>query len=189
MQPIRDYMERLVKLSDEEWEGFAGKLTRLEVKKKDFLTREGQTCDFIGFIQTGIFRFYHIQEGNEIITTFFFPMDFFSEYRSFLTGAPSHHYVQALEDSSIWVIKKKDLHDLYDEHKSFERVGRLIAENLFLGVTQRLDSFMHQTPEQRYMDLVNRNADMLQRIPQYHIAAYLGVSPETLSRIRKRVFS
>lgn len=86
-------------------------------------------------------------------------------------------------------VNKKDLQQLYDEYKNIERVGRLIAENLFLGVTQRLDSFMHQSPEQRYMDLVNRNAEMLQRVPQYHIAAYLGVSPETLSRIRKRAFS
>ncbi len=80
----------------------------------------------------------------------------------------------------------QELNSLYDKHKNIERLGRLIAENLYLMVASRLDSFMFQTPEERYKSLIERNSRLLQDVPQYMIASYLGVKPETLSRIRGR---
>lgn len=175
-----------MRLTDEEWGDFASFLKEEKYKKKDFLIRQGETCDFIAFIGEGIYRFYHVQDGEEKITAFFSAGDFVTNYRSFLTGCPSEHYIESLKPSLIYKLHRKDLYSLYDKHKNMERLGRMIAENLFLTVTQRLDSLLHNNPEDRYQELQNRNSKLLQEVPQYMLASYLGVKPETLSRIRKR---
>jgi CRP-like cAMP-binding protein len=144
----------------------------------EFTTRK-RSADFAGFIG-------YDKDGEEKITAFNFKGNFVTNYRSFLTGQPSDHYIQALLDSVIYIINLQDLQSLYDKHKNIERLGRLIAENLYLTVANRLDSFMFQTPSERYKELIERNSRLLQEIPQYMIASYLGVKPETLSRIRKR---
>ncbi len=186
MEKLKIYFSKLVSLSDQEWSDYEACLISEEYPKKSFLLKEGQKCDFIAFIEEGIFRFYHEVEGEEKVTAFFFPNDFVTNYRSFLTGAPSDHYIQVLQDATIYKIYKKDLQNLYDKHKSIERLGRLIAENLYLMITKRLDAFHSSSPEMRYQELVNRNSKLLQAVPQYMLASYLGVKPETLSRIRAR---
>ena len=158
----------------------------MDIQSKEQILRKGEHCNFIAFIQKGSFRFYIDNEGEEKITAFFFNGDFVSNYRSFLTSKPSDHYIEALQDSVIYKINLQELQSLYDKHKNIERLGRLIAENLYLTVANRLDSFMFQTPSERYKVLIERNSRLLQEIPQYMIASYLGVKPETLSRIRAR---
>jgi CRP-like cAMP-binding protein len=91
-----------------------------------------------------------------------------------------------MQDANIYKINLQELKSLYDKHKNIERLGRLIAENLYLSVANRLDSFLFLTPEERYKILIERNSKLLQEVPQYMIASYLGVKPETLSRIRTR---
>ncbi|NJK72350.1 MAG: Crp/Fnr family transcriptional regulator [Synechococcaceae cyanobacterium SM2_3_60] len=166
---------------------FERRLEKKTVPRKTNLLEQGQNCDFIAFIGEGIYRFYHIQDGEEKITAFFFSGDFVTNYRSFLTGQPSSHYIEAMKDSVIYIIRRADLHELYAAHQSIERIGRLIAENLYLLLTKRLDAFMNSTPEERYQDLLLRNSNLLQEVPQYMLASYLGVKPESLSRIRARM--
>lgn len=186
MEALRIYFERFIKLTDEEWNDFQVCLHKEVVKKKDLILKQGEVCDFIAFIQEGVFRFYTIREGEEKITAFFLAGDFVTNYRSFLTAKPSEHNIEALQDAVIYKIKADQLNKLYDKHKTFERLGRRIAENLYLMVAGRLDSFMFDNPKARYNELVDRNAKLLAEIPQYMIASYLGVQPETLSRIRAR---
>jgi CRP-like cAMP-binding protein len=186
MDQIRNYFNRFLQLTDSEWADFSACCTKESIAKKDFILREGETCDYIAFIGEGIFRFYYVQEGEEHVTAFFFPGDFVTNYRSFLRGNPSDHFIEALKPSVIYKIRKKDLLALYDKHKSFERLGRFVAENLYLTVANRLDSFLHDSPEDRYQDLLQRNSKLLQEVPQYMLASYLGIKPETLSRIRAR---
>ncbi len=186
MESLRIYFEKFIKLSDEEWLDFQVCLTKEVIRKKDQILKQNEKCDFLAFVQEGIFRFYTIKEGDEKITAFFFSGDFVTNYRSFLTGKPSEHYIEALQDAVIYKIHLQQLRNLYDKHKSIERLGRLIAENLYLVVADRVDSFMFDTPTERYNKLVNRSSKLLAEIPQYMIASYLGVKPETLSRIRGR---
>lgn len=169
-----------------EWKDFESCLIKANVKNKDQILKQGELCNFIAFIQEGSFRFYFDKEGEEKITAFFFKGDFVTNYRSFLTGKPSDHFIEAMQDSVIYKINLQELQLLYDKHQNIERLGRLIAENLYLTVANRLDSFMFETPKDRYKALIDRNSRLLQDVPQYMIASYLGVKPETLSRIRAR---
>ena len=186
MERIRTYFESFLKLSDAEWSEFQACLKRESVDARSFILQEGEICQELAFVEQGLFRFYRIEDGEEKITSFSFSGDFISNYRSFLTGLPSQHFIEALQDSTIFKIHKQDLLALYDRHKTFERLGRLITENLYLGVASRLDSFHSDSPKQRYEDLVRRNSKLIAAIPQYMIASYLGIKPETLSRIRAR---
>lgn len=186
MHPLRAYFHQFLALSDPEWADFEACLHRESYPKKADLLSEGQRCDFLAFIEKGAFRFYYLHDGMEKVTAFFFTGDFVSNYRSFLTGQPSDHYIESIQESVIYKIHKKDLSALYDQHRNLERLGRLMAEYLYLAVTKRLDSLLYSTPEERYKELLKRNSKLLQEVPQYMLASYLGVQPETLSRIRNR---
>lgn len=186
MEALRIYFNKFHKLNNSEWKDFESCLTKVNIANKEQILRPGEHCNFIAFIHEGSFRFYYDKEGEEKITAFNFQGDFVSNYRSFLTGKPSDHYIEAMQDAVIYKINLQELNSLYDKHKNIERLGRLIAENLYLMVASRLDSFMFQSPEERYKALIERNSRLLQEVPQYMIASYLGVKPETLSRIRRR---
>lgn len=187
MIKIRKYFETILPLTDEEWTAYSSFLTKTKVPKRSYLLEPGKVCDYIAFVEEGSFRFFFNNEGNKIVTAFFFSGEFLSNYRSFLTGMPSTHYIESFSDSTIWMIKKEHQFLLYNQYPKFERLGRIIAENLYLSVAKRVDSFLYETPEERYKDLLKRNSRLLQDVPQYMLASYLGVSPESLSRIRKRI--
>lgn len=186
MEGIRTYFNKFIKLSDVEWNAFASCIQKQQISKREFILTEGATCDFIAFVGEGMFRFYYVDEGNEKVTAFFFPGDFVSNYRSFITGQPSDHNIESMKESVVYKVMKKDLLKLYDQYPAIDRLGRLIAENLYLTVAKRLDEFLYSSPEERYRNLQNRNSKLLQEVPQYMLASYLGVKPETLSRIRMR---
>ena len=186
MHPIRAFFNKFLVLTDEEWADFEACLKQESHPKKKHILEEGQQCDFIAFIAAGSFRFYYIKEGEEKVTAFFFTGDFVTNYRSFLTGQASEHFIEAMQDALIYKVHKSDLQALYDRYKNLERLGRLIAENLYLTVAKRLDSFLYASPQERYQELIGRNSKLLQEVPQYMLASYLGVKPETLSRIRTK---
>jgi CRP-like cAMP-binding protein len=186
LETLRLYFNKFIKLNDSEWADFEKCIVKATIAKNEQILKPGEHCNFIAFIHEGSFRFYYYKDGIEKIIAFNFKGDFVSNYRSFLTGKPSDHYIEAMQDSVIYKINLQELNSLYDKHKNIERLGRLIAENLYLMVASRLDSFMFHTPEERYRALIVRNSRLLNEVPQYMIASYLGVKPETLSRIRAR---
>ncbi len=186
LEILRGYFDKFYILNDSEWADFEKCIIQCKINKNEQILKQGEHCNFIAFIQEGSFRFYHDKEGEIKIIAFFFQGDFVSNYRSFLTGKPSDHIIEAMQDANIYKINLQELKSLYDKHKNIERLGRLIAENLYHSVANRLDSFLFLTPEERYKILIERNSKLLQEVPQYMIASYLGVKPETLSRIRTR---
>jgi CRP-like cAMP-binding protein len=189
MDQIRLFFSRLTDIDDASWNLFKASLETWRFERKSQVLAPGQICDFVGFVESGVFRFYYLKDGGEKVTAFFFPDEFLSNYRSFLTGQPSGHFIECLQEGTVWVVRKSDLERLFETNATIHKIGRLMAERLYLMVASRLDSFLYDTPEERYLALLDKGSRLVQAIPQYMLASYLGVSAETLSRIRKRIMT
>jgi CRP-like cAMP-binding protein len=158
-----------------------------EVAKGGFFLRPGEVSRKVAFVVQGVFHNFRSRDGQE--HTFYFgrEQEFIGDYSSFLPAQPAVHAIQALEPARLLTISYDNLQRLYREVSQGERFGRLVAEMLFTDVLKQLTSFYEETPEERYARFVRTYPDLQQRIPQYYIASYVGVKPQSLSRIRSRV--
>lgn len=158
-----------------------------EIKKNDYFLKEGQISMQICFVKKGLFRYYINQEGEE--KTFYFGHEncFMTDYESFVPQIATLQNIQALEDSIILIISYNDLQQFYSKVENGERFGRLALEHEMIDVVRKLKSFYKDSIKQRYESFIIKYPEVQQRIPQYHIASYVGVKPQSLSRIRKRI--
>lgn len=157
--------------------------------RKQFIIQEGETERFIYFLVTGAVRVGIQQDGNERILDFWFDNSFFSSYSSLLTQTPSRVYIQTLTDTEVLRLDAQVFTRLYDTSLQANRMGRLIAEQLFLRKTRREIDFLTKSATERYRDLLEQHPDIVQTVPIRQIASYLGIHPESLSRIRRELFS
>ncbi|MFN8236574.1 MAG: Crp/Fnr family transcriptional regulator [Chitinophagales bacterium] len=141
----------------------------------------------IAFILKGGFRFFYEKNDNEITCLLAFENGLIGSFESNILKQPCTQTIQAIEDSELFIIDYKDLEALYDRSPKFERVGRLILEYYLAFLQQRITSYLLDTPEERYMRLIRETPDLLNRVPLQYIASYIGVTPVSLSRIRKRI--
>lgn len=182
-------IKSLVPLNTDEEKAFLEILEVKKFNKKDFLLQEGQICNKITFVNNGCIRLFYNVEGEENTIQFFFGDSWYTDYASFLTGRPTIENIQALEESEVVQFKKDDLYKLYDSMPIFEKVGRVFAENAYLSVSQLNQMKTNEEPEVRYINLLKSRPELVKQIPQHYIASYLGIKPETLSRIRKRILT
>ncbi len=154
--------------------------------KGDFFLRPGEVSRKIGFVVRGVFHNFRSRDGQEHSYYFGREQEFIGDYESFLPAQPAVHAIQALEDAQILTISYDNLQRLYREFREGEKFGRLVAEQLFVDILRQLTSFYEETPEERYARFARTYPDLQQRIPQYYIASYVGVKPQSLSRIRAR---
>jgi CRP-like cAMP-binding protein len=157
-----------------------------ELPKGGFFLRQGEVSRKVAFVVEGVFHNFRNRDGQE--HTFYFgrEQEFIGDYSSFLPAKPAVHAIQALEPARLLSISYDNLQRLYREVRAGERFGRLVAEMLFVDVLGQLTSFYEETPEERYARFVRTYPDLQQRVPQYYIASYVGVKPQSLSRIRSR---
>ncbi|AOR27408.1 transcriptional regulator, Crp/Fnr family [Formosa sp. Hel1_33_131] len=155
--------------------------------KGEYLLKADDLCDYVGFVDKGFFTFFYLIEGVQHIRGFFFPNEFISNYSCFLLENKSKFNIQALEDSSVTLIHRDALFRSYKKLPKVQELSRNIVENLYIEVSEKYESFFLKTAEERYLELINSRPTIIQRIPQYMIASYLGITPEGLSRIRKRL--
>ena len=156
-------------------------------KKGDHLLQAGSICRYIIFIETGLVRYYINSDGEEHTNYFNKEGEFVCDYMSFLPQVPSYVNIQALEDTTIFVISFNDIQQFYKEVEHGERFGRLGIEQVFVNVINQIKSLYTDPPEVRYRQFLSNFPDIGQRIPQYYIASYVGIKPQSLSRIRKRI--
>lgn len=180
-------VKRIAPLTDADCEMFIPFLKVKPIAKGDTFIAEGQVSKEIGYINKGLFRMYYLQDGKEINTNFFFENEFVVEYQSFLLQQPTRYYIQAMEDAEVITFTNKELNDIYNVSHNWERFGRTIAEKLFIDATERAESFLFLTGEQRYRKLMARSPRVFERVPLYHIASHLGIERESLSRLRKKM--
>ena len=183
---FKAFIEKLVTPTHEEWMFFESLFVERKLDKNKIYLDEGDVCGKIGFVINGSFRMYYRVEGEEICKDFQFENQFIGSLASLLTGEPSAFTVEAMEKAEIFEISKSKLHQAYDQYKVWERFGRKYAELLFIYKEKRETSFLLDSPLVRYQKLQQQHPDHIQRIPQKYLASYLGIKPETLSRIRKK---
>lgn len=159
----------------------------LRVIKNEHLLLPGQVCRAMVLINTGALRYYNQSDKAEKTQGFAFELEWMGDYQSFLTRQASDHYIQALEDTEVFCLYYDDMQKLYGEGANFERFGRLIAEGLFLATASAKYDLMNLSAQQRYEKLLTLNPRILQRVPQQYVATYLGIAPQSLSRIRGKL--
>ena len=179
-------IQKFGSFSPEQIELFTARLKTVNLEKDEFLIKEGQVCRSFYFINEGSFRHYTIVEnGEESTINLFIKNEWMFEYKSFMTQQPSQNFIQAASDSEVFSISAQDFHELVKISDSFFRLGRIFEQAI-----QNQD-FQHNrlTPEQKYELLLATKPELLQHFPLKHIASYLGMTPETLSRTRKKLSS
>jgi CRP-like cAMP-binding protein len=186
-EQIIQSVSRFISLDKSEQDHFVSKLQVKQFKKKELILQQGQVCSFVYFINKGCMRYYYIVDGNENTAQFFFENSWYTDFDSFLSGKPSKLNIQALEKAELVMLSSKDMQQLYTEIPKFEKLGRQMAENAFLGVRQRNEMLENFSAEERYLKLLKERPKVIERIPQHYIASHLGIKPESLSRIRKKI--
>lgn len=156
-------------------------------KKNDFIVEEGKTSRHIGFIETGMFQYYVIQEGEERTNYVSIENTFFASVLSFITETPSLEYVKALVDGSISMISKTNLKMLLNEIPAFKDFYIGLLEATLCGIDASRYDLIVLTAEQRYEKMLKNEPHFLQQIPLQHLASMLGVTPRHLSRIRSKI--
>jgi CRP-like cAMP-binding protein len=152
------------------------------------LLQEGDICKYVSFVEKGMLRTYTIGEkGNEYILSF--PMDgwWTADLYSFFTGEPSLYNIEALENCELLLLTKSSWNMLLEKMPALERYFRIIIQNNLIAMQRRLLGSMSETAQEKYTKLVATFPDCIQRVPQHMIASYLGISRETLSRIRRQI--
>ncbi|MDF2188878.1 Crp/Fnr family transcriptional regulator [Paraflavitalea sp. CAU 1676] len=184
---IRAYYHHMVPAIDAAaWADLQGRLTTQLLPKGGVLLRNGDICRYVTFINKGLLRYYYLSEGREVCTGFLAENSYVSEYASFLTQQPATANIDALEDCEVLHLSLADMQWMYRHHPVMETFGRRMAEQLFIEVSNQNSRLLTLSPEERYDWLIDQRPSLLQRVPQYMIASLLGITPEHLSRIRKR---
>ncbi len=181
------FMLQMVNLGEEAWHDMYQRLQYRTYKKKELFITEGKVCREVAFIVKGSFRYFQTIDGMEVSTFFSFENNWVSAYSSFLSKTNSSVSIEAMEDATLFVLSYDDLQYLYQHHPSAERFGRLMAEYLINCLEERTYSLLLKTPKERYLKALTDNRTYFERVPLHYIASYLGIAPESLSRIRKRV--
>lgn len=185
---FRKNLETKISLSDEEFERITTVLKTSFIKRKKDLLQAGHVCDFLAYVQSGCLRSFSIDEkGNERVIQIAIEDYWIADLSSFISRKDSLLYIEALEDSKVLLLKYDDLENLYLEIPKLERFFRILYGNAYVATLERLNNVYSDTAEVRYNNLIKAHPSIIQRVPLIHIASYLGIAPESLSRIRKKL--
>ncbi|MCP4439533.1 MAG: Crp/Fnr family transcriptional regulator [Aureispira sp.] len=184
---LQQVCAHFVDIPTEVWEDFSTHWKEVSYKKGDYITRAGQIERYLYIVLEGVQRGYVLRDGEEVVLGFAFDHSPSGVPESFLTQQPTETYLQAMSDSKLLRIHYDDMQAMYSKYKCIERLGRLMTEQLVVGMLKRQLALVSYTAEERYRRLLRESPRTLQLIPQKHLASYLGMKPETFSRLRKSV--
>jgi CRP-like cAMP-binding protein len=187
MIEIKKYFEKIVDISEKDWELFSSKLIRREFLKKSVILKMGEKENYLSFIEKGIVRKCIPQEFDDLTFEFGFANNFVTAYEYFLTQEPSTYQLETITDTVLWSMSFNDLQTIYTETNIGNTIGRLASEDLFIKKAKRELSLLTQSAENRYLNLFTEQPHILQLIPLKYIASYIGITPQALSRVRKRI--
>lgn len=186
-EKLKKFFEQYVELSQNVLNAIADKSVHKNIPKGKRLLSDGQICNRIYFVVKGCLRLYYI--ANDIETTVWFSFENNSaiELSSFLSGMPSEYCIESIEDSEVIVLHKSDLQELYKNHTALESVFRIFWENAIPILLKRFTALQKDSADKRYLDLMKNHPEFIMRIPQKYLASYIGITPTSLSRIRRNI--
>jgi CRP-like cAMP-binding protein len=182
------HVRRLISLTPHEEAFFDSLLKQRSLKKRQFLVQAGEPCVYDSFVTKGCLRAtYTRSDGQEHVVQFAVEGWWIGDVESFLTGEPASYNVEALEDCDVLQLSLAAQERLFQEVPQFERYFRLIFQRSYAHLQRRVLASLSQSAEERYRVFAQQYPDLVRRVPQYHIAAYLGMTPEFLSQLRQRL--
>lgn len=184
---MREFLQQHIRLTEEEFADFFANTRQRLFKKGTILFEPPSVFDRLYFIDDGLIRCFRSKNGEDITYHFYLKHDFCVDFYSYLNNSPSELFFETLTDTTVYEIPKTVLVTAMETFPQLEKLGRLMAEKAYNSVAERLREMQLDTLEERYTKLFNRNPKLFQDIQQRHIATYLGVKPESLSRIKSQL--
>ena len=184
---LKKRIERLSPLTDEEWSLFEAKWKRKTASKNDYLLKPGQVESKFYYVHSGVHRMFGDKEGEEVNVGFAYNGDYSGMFDSFLSQKPTDMYLQAITDCKMLYISYQDLMGMFDRFKSIERWGRLFNAEMLIAMARRQMESRSYSAEEKFQRLWDQSPHIFQLVPQKYLATYLGMTPETFSRLRKIV--
>lgn len=186
---FQSFIQKVVPdMSEADIQLFASKAKEAEFAKGAPFVKEGAVCDRLLFIHQGLFRYFIVHEGDDVTKDFAVDAQnsFCTSYTSFILQKPSEIWVEAVEPSLVWSWNRSDVLPLFEDNVSWLKFAKKMADRLFFRKEQREIALLKNSAEERYRRFLSDFPGLSQRVPQYHIASYLGIKPESLSRIRSK---
>jgi len=186
MEALFAHINQYSPLTNSTLKDLGAALEKLELSKGEFLIREGKVCQYVYFLEKGCVRGFYDLDGKEITYWFAFENTFVTSFFSFISRKPCFENIQLIENCTLWAVTHEKLQQLYLQHADMERMGRIMNERYYVMLEERFVSNHFKEAKERYENLMLNSPHILQRVPLGYIASYLGVTQETLSRIRAK---
>lgn len=187
MQQLLDHISNYSPLGAEAQNALHNCFEKITLSKNACLLNEGKVCRHLYFVEKGALRGFYNLDGKEITHWFGFENDFVTSFHSFITTGPAVENIQLMEGSILWAISKETLTGLFDHYHEIERLMRIAYEKYYIRLEERFINAQFKTAKERYEDLLQQTPHIIERVPLGYIASYLGISKETLSRIRGKL--
>lgn len=188
MDPLYNIIINKAGLTNTHYSQFQEILKKVHLEKNEYLLNPDEVCNFIAFVEKGLLRSFIMKDGNEFNMDFYLPETFVSSYTSFLLQIPTKGAIQALKESSLFLISFNDYNKLLESSNDWYRFGKYIADTSFVRKCRREASLLTDSALERYNLLLHCYPQIEQFVPQYHIASYLGIKPESLSRLKSLTY-
>lgn len=188
MEKLKKYCQSTLPFTTKELDLIDQNFKEIKLKNKEFLFKEGNICTFIGFVESGMIRHFHVRVGVEKTCDLSQENSWVTDFQSFNFACSGIMNLQALGNTTIFYIQKENLYRLYKDSPKFETFGRIMVEKIAQRASDIAMSLSSEKPEERFKNFLQNQPNIFQLAPQKYIANFLGISPESLSRIRKRVF-
>lgn len=181
------FYDKVVGLNSEEKAFLINAIEPFSFKKKALIVQEGKTSKYVYFVNKGVLRAYHTKDGDEVTTQFYFPNSYCSSYASFLAQSKGRINIQSLTDSEVLALSYNKVQEMYKLSERFNTFGRRVSEMLYIDFASRTTSLLLDDTKTRYLNLIKERPQVLKTIPNYMIASYIGISAESLSRLKKQL--
>lgn len=182
-------MQSTAWFADSELNDILSHFTTLDIKRKEHILHEGEICKRVAYVEKGCFRNYTVDDNlHESVTYFGFEDWWLADLHSLENQTPTVYNIQAIEDSTIDVISRNDFFNLMERYPKFKDGHIRLVRKSHAAMMNRIQEIRFKSVEERYLDLIQQQPQTLQRVPLQYIAAYLGIEPQSLSRLRKRIF-